>query len=65
MELGIYFPKYDMKIMLGDFNANIGRKNIYVNNRREKFIKNKQLQWHKKGEFCNIKNFVVKPTTFI
>jgi hypothetical protein len=23
------FPKYDMKILLGDFNANVGRKDIF------------------------------------
>jgi hypothetical protein len=24
-----HFPKYHMKILLGDFNAKVGRKNIF------------------------------------
>jgi hypothetical protein len=24
-----HFPKYRMKILLGDFNANVGRENIF------------------------------------
>ena len=24
-----HFPKYNMKILLGDFNAKVGRKNIF------------------------------------
>jgi hypothetical protein len=31
-ELGLVFdqfPRYDMKILLGDFNANVGREDIF------------------------------------
>jgi hypothetical protein len=29
LELFNHFPKYCMKILLGDFNAKVGRKNIF------------------------------------
>jgi hypothetical protein len=59
------FPRYNMKIVLGDFNANVGRENIF-----KLTIRNESLH-----EICNdnvvrvvnfatSKNFVVKSTMF-
>jgi hypothetical protein len=34
------FPKYDMKIPLGDFNAKVGREAFYTGNWELKFTRN-------------------------
>ena len=60
-----HFPKYDMKILLGDFNAKVGRENIC-----KPTIRNESL--HQDGNnngvrtvnFATSKNLVVNSTMF-
>jgi exonuclease III len=59
------FPRYHMKILLGDFNANMGRKDIY-----KPIIGNESLHEASNDNgvrivnFATSKNLIVKSTTF-
>jgi exonuclease III len=59
------FPRYDMKILLGDFNAKVGRKNIF-----KPTIGNKSLHEISNDNgvrivnFATSKNLVLKSTMF-
>ena len=61
-----YFPKYYMKILLGDFNALVGRENIF-----KPTVGNESL--HQDGNdngarivnFATSKNLVVRSMTFL
>ena len=60
-----HFPKYDMKILLGDFNAKVGRENIF-----KPTIENESLHQDSNDNgvrivnFATSKNLVVKRTMF-
>jgi len=60
-----HFPKYHMKILLGDFNAKVGRENIL-----KLTIGNESLHQHSNDNgvrivtFATSKNLVVKSTMF-
>jgi len=60
-----HFPKYHMKILLGDFNAKVGRENIF-----KPTIGNESLHQHSNDNgvrivtFATSKNLVVKSTMF-
>ena len=60
-----HFPKYHMKILLGDFNAKVGRENIF-----KPTIGNKRLHQDSNDNgvrlvhFATSKNIVVKSTMF-
>ena len=60
-----HFPKYHMKILLGDFNAKVGRENIF-----KPTIGNESLHQDSNGKgvrivnFSTSKNLVVKSTMF-
>jgi hypothetical protein len=58
------FPRYHMKTLLGDFNAKVGREDIFkliigmeslheINNNRVRVV-----------NFATLKNLIVKSTTF-
>jgi hypothetical protein len=59
------FPRYDMKILLGDFNVKVGRENIF-----KPTIENESLHEISNDngvrvvDFATSKNLVVKSTTF-
>ena len=60
-----HFSKYDMKILLGDFNAKVGRENIF-----KPTIRNESLHQDSNDNgvrivnFATSKNLVVKSTMF-
>ena len=60
-----HFPKYDMKILLGDFNAKVGRENIFKST-----IGNESLHQDSNDNgvrivnFATSQNLVVKITMF-
>ena len=60
-----HFPKYDMKILLGDFNAKVGRENIF-----KPTIGNESLHQDSNDNgvrivnFASSKNLVVKSMMF-
>jgi len=60
-----HFPKYQMKILLGDFNAKVGRENVF-----KPIIGNESLHQHSNDNGVRIvilatrKNLVVKSTMF-
>jgi len=60
-----HFPKYHMKILLGDFNAKVGRENVF-----KPTIGNVSLHQHSNDSgvrivtFATSKNLVVKSTMF-
>jgi exonuclease III len=59
------FPRYDMKIMLGDFNAKVGRENIFkptIGNESSREISNDNGV--RVVNFATSKNLVVKSTMF-
>ena len=47
-----HFPKYDMKILLGDFNAKVGRENIF-----KRTIGNESLHQDSNDNGVRIVNF--------
>jgi hypothetical protein len=59
------FPRYDMKILVGDFNAKVGRENIF-----KPAIRNESLHEISNDSgvrvvnFATSTNFVVKSTMF-
>jgi len=59
-----HFPKYHMKILLGDFNAKVGRENIF-----KLTIGNEGLHQDSNDDrivnFATSKNLVVKSTMFL
>jgi hypothetical protein len=61
----VYFPKYHMKILIGDFNAKVGRENIF-----KPTIGNEILHQDSNDNgiriinFATSKNLVVKSTMF-
>jgi hypothetical protein len=60
------FPRYHMKILLGDFNAKVGRKDIF-----KPIIGNENLHEANNTNgvrvvnFATLKNLIVKSTTFL
>jgi len=60
-----HFPKYHMKILLGDYNAKVGKENIF-----KPTIGNESLHQHSNDNgarivtFATLKNLVVKSTMF-
>jgi len=60
-----HFPKYHMKILVGDFNAKVGRENIF-----KPTIGNASLHQYSNDNgvrivnFATSKNLVVKSTMF-
>ena len=60
-----HFPKYNMKILLGDFNAKVGRENIFkptIGN--ESLHQDSNDNGVRKVNFATSKNRVVKSTMF-
>jgi len=60
-----HFPKYHMKILLGDFNAKVGRGNIFkptIGN--ESLHQNSNDNGVRLVNFATSKNLVVKSTMF-
>jgi len=61
-----HFPKYHMKMLLGDFNAKVGRENIF-----KPTIGQESLHQHSNDNgvrlvnFATPKNLVVKSTMFL
>ena len=60
-----HFPKYHMKILLGDFNAKVGRENVF-----KPTIGNESLHQHSNDNgvrivtFATSRNLVMKSTMF-
>ena len=61
-----HFPMYHMKILLGDFNAKVGRENVL-----KPTIGNESLHQHSSDNgvrivtFATLKNLVIKSTMFL
>jgi len=61
-----HFPKYHMKILLGDFNAKVGRENVF-----KPTTGNESLHQHSNDSgvrtvtFATLKNLVIKSTMFL
>jgi hypothetical protein len=59
------FPRYDMKIILGDFNAKVGRENIFkATERYESLHEISNDNGVRAVNFATSKNLVVKNTMF-
>jgi hypothetical protein len=59
------FPTYDMKIILGDFNAKVGRENIFKpTNGNERLHEIRNENGVRIVNFATSKNLVVKSTMF-
>ena len=60
-----HFPKYDMKILLGDFNAKVGRENIFKPTAgNESLHQDSNDNGVRKVNFATSKNLVVKSMMF-
>ena len=60
-----YFPKYDMKILLGDFNAKVGRENIFkLTTGNESLHQDSNDNGVRIVNLAVSKNLVVKSTMF-
>jgi hypothetical protein len=60
-----HFPRYNMKILLGDFNAKVGRENIFkptIGNEGLHQVSNDN--WFRIKNCATSKNLVVKSTMF-
>jgi hypothetical protein len=68
-ELGVFlnhFPKYNMKIVLEDFNAKVGRENIFKNTvGNESFHQNSNDNGVRIVNFAISKNMDVKSIMFL
>ena len=61
-----HFPKYDMKILLGDFNAKVGRENIFEPTvRNESLHQESNDNWIRIVNFATSKNLVLKSRMFL
>ena len=59
------FPKYHMKILLGDFNAKVGRGNIFkLTTGNESLYQGSNDNGVRVVNFATSKNLVVKSTMF-
>jgi hypothetical protein len=59
------FPKYHMKILLGDFNAKVGREDTFRRTTgNERLHQNSNDNGIKVVNFATLKNLVVKSTMF-
>ena len=60
-----HFPKYDVESLLGDFNAKVGRENIFKSTiGNESLHQNSNDSGVRKVNFATSKNLVVKSTMF-
>jgi hypothetical protein len=60
-----HFPKYSMKILLGDFNAKVGRENIFkATIRNESIHQDSNNNFVRIVKFATSKNLVVNITMF-
>ena len=60
-----HFPKYDTKVLLGDFNAKVGRENIFkLTIRNESLHQDTNDNGVRIVSFVMSKNLVVKRTMF-
>jgi len=60
-----HFPKYHMKMLLGDFNAKVGRQNIFKpTTGHESLQQDSNDNGVRLGNFATSKNLVVKSTMF-
>ena len=59
-----HFPKYHMKFLLGDFNAKVGRENIFKPTIRNKRLQDSNDNGVRIVNFATSKNLVVKSTMF-
>ena len=58
------FPKYHMKILLGDFNAKVGRENIFKPTIGNESLNQDNDNGVRIVNFATSKNLVVKSTMF-
>jgi endonuclease/exonuclease/phosphatase family metal-dependent hydrolase len=60
-----HFPKYHMKILLGDFNAKLGREDVFKPTiGKESLHEDSNDNWVRVVNFATSKNLVVKRTMF-
>jgi len=59
------FPRYNMKILLGHFNAKLGREDIFkVTSGNERLLQDSNVNGVRIVNFATSKNLVVKSTMF-
>ena len=59
-----HFPKYDMKILLGDFNAEVGRDNIFKPTKGNESLHQDSNNGVRTVNFATSTNLVLKSTMF-
>ena len=60
-----HFPKYDMKILLGDFNAKLGREIVFKTTIGQENLHQESIgNGFRQVNFASSKNLVVKSTMF-